>query len=202
MRLTSRRWPTTSRPAVAAGASIDAGDRARRGLADRLGPRPRTGVLRAGARAGRAGGPDDGALALTAAGGAGARRASRGPRRAAARSAAQRACSTSRSWSRRASISRARCARLADARWPLTGASDHLVSEALYLRDPDGNGIEIYRDRPRAQWPRRSTARSRWRRCPWTCPTLLRRAGPPTPAPPRSPRRDEDRAMCTCRSPS
>ncbi len=43
--------------------------------------------------------------------------------------------------------------RIADVRWPLTGASDHLVSEALYLRDPDGNGIEIYRDRPRAQWP-------------------------------------------------
>ena len=40
------------------------------------------------------------------------------------------------------------------ARWPLDGASDHLVSEALYLSDPDGNGIEIYRDRPRAQWPR------------------------------------------------
>jgi catechol 2,3-dioxygenase len=34
----------------------------------------------------------------------------------------------------------------------LTGASDHLVSEALYLRDPDGHGIEIYRDRPRADW--------------------------------------------------
>jgi catechol 2,3-dioxygenase len=43
--------------------------------------------------------------------------------------------------------------RIVDARWPLSGASDHLVSEALYLRDPDGNGIEIYRDRPRAQWP-------------------------------------------------
>ena len=40
-------------------------------------------------------------------------------------------------------------ARLAEARWPLDGASDHLVSEALYLSDPDGNGIEIYRDRPR-----------------------------------------------------
>jgi catechol 2,3-dioxygenase len=36
--------------------------------------------------------------------------------------------------------------------WRLTGASDHLVSEALYLRDPEGNGIEIYRDRPRDQW--------------------------------------------------
>ncbi len=34
------------------------------------------------------------------------------------------------------------------------GASDHLVSEALYLDDPDGNGIEIYRDRPREEWPR------------------------------------------------
>ena len=42
--------------------------------------------------------------------------------------------------------------RLARSRWPLDGASDHLVSEALYLSDPDGNGIEIYRDRPREQW--------------------------------------------------
>jgi catechol 2,3-dioxygenase len=44
--------------------------------------------------------------------------------------------------------------RLAETRWPLDGASDHLVSEAVYLSDPDGNGIEIYRDRPRADWPR------------------------------------------------
>jgi catechol 2,3-dioxygenase len=43
--------------------------------------------------------------------------------------------------------------RIAEARWPLDGASDHLVSEALYLSDPDGNGIEIYRDRPREEWP-------------------------------------------------
>jgi catechol 2,3-dioxygenase len=42
--------------------------------------------------------------------------------------------------------------RLATARHPLDGASDHLVSEALYLTDPEGNGIEIYRDRPRAEW--------------------------------------------------
>jgi len=42
--------------------------------------------------------------------------------------------------------------RAASAGWRLTGASDHLVSEALYLRDPEGNGIEIYRDRPRDQW--------------------------------------------------
>jgi catechol 2,3-dioxygenase len=46
-------------------------------------------------------------------------------------------------------------ARLAQARWPLDGASDHLVSEALYLSDPDGNGIEIYRDRPRDEWQMR-----------------------------------------------
>ncbi len=42
--------------------------------------------------------------------------------------------------------------RLAQARWPLDGVADHLVSEALYLSDPDGNGIEIYRDRPRDEW--------------------------------------------------
>jgi catechol 2,3-dioxygenase len=44
--------------------------------------------------------------------------------------------------------------RLAVQRQPLSGASDHLVSEALYLSDPDGNGIELYRDRPHSQWPR------------------------------------------------
>jgi catechol 2,3-dioxygenase len=42
--------------------------------------------------------------------------------------------------------------RLAQTRWPLDGVADHLVSEALYLSDPDGNGIEIYRDRPREEW--------------------------------------------------
>ena len=42
----------------------------------------------------------------------------------------------------------------ASRRLPLEGASDHLVSEALYLSDPEGNGIEIYRDRSRAEWPR------------------------------------------------
>src|SRR5215217_2061112 len=44
--------------------------------------------------------------------------------------------------------------RVAGAGWRLTGASDHLVSEALYLQDPEGNGIEIYRDRPREEWRR------------------------------------------------
>ena len=44
--------------------------------------------------------------------------------------------------------------RLVEAGVPLDGASDHGVSEALYLHDPDGNGIELYRDRPRDEWPR------------------------------------------------
>jgi catechol 2,3-dioxygenase len=44
--------------------------------------------------------------------------------------------------------------RLVAAKVPLDGASDHGVSEALYLRDPDGNGVELYWDRPRAEWPR------------------------------------------------
>jgi catechol 2,3-dioxygenase len=44
--------------------------------------------------------------------------------------------------------------RLIEANYPLTGASDHGVSEALYLNDPDENGIELYWDRPRDQWPR------------------------------------------------
>jgi len=43
--------------------------------------------------------------------------------------------------------------RLLKANYPLTGASDHGVSEALYLNDPDGNGVELYWDRPREQWP-------------------------------------------------
>lgn len=44
--------------------------------------------------------------------------------------------------------------RLLDAKYPLTGAADHGVSESLYLNDPDGNGVELYYDRPREQWPR------------------------------------------------
>jgi catechol 2,3-dioxygenase len=44
--------------------------------------------------------------------------------------------------------------RLRRAKIPLDGASDHGVSEALYLRDPDENGVELYWDRPREQWPR------------------------------------------------
>jgi catechol 2,3-dioxygenase len=44
--------------------------------------------------------------------------------------------------------------RLEKAGIPLDGASDHGVSEALYLRDPDGNGVELYWDRPETDWPR------------------------------------------------
>lgn len=48
--------------------------------------------------------------------------------------------------------------RLVEARYPSwEGASDHGVSEALYLRDPEGNGLELYRDRPRSEWPRSSS---------------------------------------------
>ena len=43
--------------------------------------------------------------------------------------------------------------RLAEQRWPFHGFSDHKVSEAIYLPDPDGNGLELYRDRPREEWP-------------------------------------------------
>ena len=43
--------------------------------------------------------------------------------------------------------------RLRNANYPFTGASDHGVSEALYLNDPDGNGVELYWDKPREQWP-------------------------------------------------
>lgn len=44
--------------------------------------------------------------------------------------------------------------RIRRAKYPLTGASDHGVSEALYLDDPDGNGVELYWDKPKEQWPK------------------------------------------------
>jgi len=52
----------------------------------------------------------------------------------------------------RAALARALRA-LIERRYPIDGASDHAVSEAIYLHDPDGNGIELYRDRPRDEWP-------------------------------------------------
>ncbi len=42
---------------------------------------------------------------------------------------------------------------LIDAKYPLTGVADHGVSEALYLQDPDNNGVELYWDRPKSEWP-------------------------------------------------
>jgi len=49
--------------------------------------------------------------------------------------------------------------RLSQANWPITGASDHGVSEALYLDDPDSNGVELYWDKPKDQWPISSEGR-------------------------------------------
>ena len=49
---------------------------------------------------------------------------------------------------------RRRAAGVLDAGIPIDGATDHGVSEAIYLRDPDDNGVELYRDRPREEWPR------------------------------------------------
>jgi catechol 2,3-dioxygenase len=49
--------------------------------------------------------------------------------------------------------------RVLEAGVRLEGASDHGVSEALYLRDPDGNGVELYRDRPREEWPKDADGR-------------------------------------------
>lgn len=46
--------------------------------------------------------------------------------------------------------------RLIDANYPISGASDHGVSEAIYLNDPDHNGVELYWDRPREEWPLKS----------------------------------------------
>jgi len=45
--------------------------------------------------------------------------------------------------------------RLVDAGYPLEGSADHGVSEAIYLSDPDGNGVELYVDRPESDWPRK-----------------------------------------------
>ena len=60
---------------------------------------------------------------------------------------------TSRSATRTAKTLAGAVKRVLDAGVRLDGASDHGVSEAIYLRDPDGNGVELYTDRPRDQWP-------------------------------------------------
>lgn len=56
---------------------------------------------------------------------------------------------------------------------PLEGASDHGVSEAVYLRDPDGNGIELYRDRPESEWPREADGGIRMHTRPLDLQALL-----------------------------
>lgn len=64
--------------------------------------------------------------------------------------------------------------RLRDASYPLTGASDHGVSEALYLDDPDGNGVELYWDRPKEQWPVNENGNIEMYTHPLDLPGLLR----------------------------
>lgn len=68
--------------------------------------------------------------------------------------------------------------RLFDARIPLTGASDHGVSEALYLNDPDQNGLELYRDRPPAEWPRDASGELQMITAPLDLEALLAEADP------------------------
>ena len=108
----------------------------RRSGSQRL-PEDESGVVRLGTRTGKA------IVELVA-----------GAGRLPAARAGRAASSTSRSLSRSERSWRQPLLRASpSAGWRLTGASDHLVSEALYLDDPEGNGIEIYRDRPREEWP-------------------------------------------------
>lgn len=71
--------------------------------------------------------------------------------------------------------------RLAEQRWPLSGAADHLVSEALYLDDPDGLGIEIYRDRPRDTWRNSTTGELAMATDPLDLQGVLDQPGADTP---------------------
>lgn len=66
--------------------------------------------------------------------------------------------------------------RLIDAKVPLDGASDHGVSQALYLRDPDGNGVELYWDRDEADWPRNAAGELAMDTRPLDLDDLLRAA--------------------------
>ncbi len=63
--------------------------------------------------------------------------------------------------------------RLQAAHWPLNGASNHGGSEALYLRDPDQNGVELYCDRPSVQWPRNPGGSLAMGTSPLNLPALL-----------------------------
>ncbi len=66
--------------------------------------------------------------------------------------------------------------RVLEAGIALDGASDHGVSEALYLRDPDGNGVELYRDREETEWPRTPDGELAMRTAPLDVPALLAEA--------------------------
>jgi len=66
--------------------------------------------------------------------------------------------------------------RVIDHGFPLEGASDHGVSEAIYLRDPDGNGVELYRDRPQDEWPRAEDGSLRMHTRPLDLAALLAEA--------------------------
>jgi catechol 2,3-dioxygenase len=72
--------------------------------------------------------------------------------------------------------------RLVRAKVPLEGASDHGVSEALYLRDPDGNGLELYVDRPRDEWPRGADGSVTMTTEPLDLEALLAETQTPAPA--------------------
>src|SRR5437764_8620496 len=73
--------------------------------------------------------------------------------------------------------------RVLDAGIPISGATDHGVSEAIYLRDPDQNGIELYRDRPKDEWPRAPDGSMAMISEPLDLQALLAEAEPATLAP-------------------
>ena len=77
--------------------------------------------------------------------------------------------------------------RLREARITLDGASDHGVSEALYLRDPDGNGIELYWDRPHSEWPRAADGSLQMTTRPLDLETLVQAAAAAETASPTAP---------------
>ena len=76
----------------------------------------------------------------------------------------------------RAALGRA-LARVHTARIKLTGASDHGVSVALYLDDPDGNGVELYWDKPKTDWPRTADGKLNMGRAPVDLAALIREGG-------------------------
>jgi catechol 2,3-dioxygenase len=68
--------------------------------------------------------------------------------------------------------------RVVEAGIPIDGAADHGVSEAIYLRDPDGNGVELYHDRPEAEWPRRADGQLAMVNAPFDLRALLQEHAP------------------------